>query len=75
MFHAEVGGAGPSSHADEPATPSSSNGYTGEDGNTSPIVMAVPLPCDDVGENEEWWHLKMSWSGKVFEMKVGGSDM
>ena len=42
----------------------------------SPIVTAVPLPSDDGPEApEEWWNLRMSWGGKVYEMRVGGSDM
>ena len=47
-----------------------------ENGEISPVVMAVQLPADDeIKEKEEWWDLKMSWSGKVYEMRVGGNDM
>ncbi|ORX40043.1 HAD-like domain-containing protein [Kockovaella imperatae] len=40
------------------------------------IVVAVPLPETLMPEtNEEWWDLKMSWSGKLFEIKVASNDM
>jgi ubiquitin-like domain-containing CTD phosphatase 1 len=46
------------------------------DGSTSPVVMAIPLPTDEgLYEKEEWWELRMTWSGKVFNMTVGGNDM
>jgi ubiquitin-like domain-containing CTD phosphatase 1 len=46
------------------------------DGSTSPVVMAVPLPTDEgLYEKEEWWELRMTWSGKVYNMTVGGNDM
>jgi ubiquitin-like domain-containing CTD phosphatase 1 len=44
-------------------------------GNTSPIIQAIPLPLDELEVEEEWWDLKMSWSGKVYDLKVGGNDM
>ncbi|OCF43570.1 HAD hydrolase, family IIID [Kwoniella heveanensis CBS 569] len=40
----------------------------------SPAVQAVPL-AEEVEITEEWWELKMTWSGKTFDMKVGGNDM
>jgi ubiquitin-like domain-containing CTD phosphatase 1 len=59
-----------------PATPSSSPARELENGEISPVVMAVQLPADDeIKEKEEWWDLRMSWSGKVYEMRVGGNDM
>jgi hypothetical protein len=39
----------------------------------SPVVVASPLP--EQVENEQFWDLRMSWSGKVYEMKVGANDM
>jgi len=46
------------------------------DGSTSPVVMAVSLPTDEgLDEKEEWWELKMTWSGKVYHMTVGSNDM
>lgn len=46
------------------------------DGTTSPVVMAVPLPTDEgLDEKEEWWELRMTWSGKVYNMTVGSNDM
>ncbi|WWC88693.1 HAD hydrolase, family IIID [Kwoniella dendrophila CBS 6074] len=41
---------------------------------TSNTVQAVPL-SEELEKQEEWWELKMTWSGKVFELKVGGNDM
>ena len=47
-----------------------------EDNGESPVVAAVPLPDETVTEkDEEFWDLKMSWSGKVYEMRVGANDM
>ena len=46
------------------------------DGSTSPVVMAVSLPTDEgLDEKEEWWELRMTWSGKVYDMTVGSNDM
>jgi hypothetical protein len=39
----------------------------------SPVIVASPLP--EQVENEQFWDLRMSWSGKVYEMKVGANDM
>lgn len=42
----------------------------------SPVVMAVSLPSDEgLTQAEEWWDLKMSWSGKVYEIRVESHDM
>jgi ubiquitin-like domain-containing CTD phosphatase 1 len=43
-------------------------------GEISPLIEAIPLP-DEIEVAEEWWDLKMSWSGKVYDLKVGGNDM
>ena len=44
------------------------------DGEKTPVVTAVPLP-EEVSVKEEFYDLRMGWSGKVYEMRVGGSDM
>ena len=42
----------------------------------TPVVMAVPLPTEGMNEEEEeWWDLKMSWSGKIYDIKVASNDM
>lgn len=48
-----------------------------EDADGSPVLSAIPLPSDEVEAeaNEEWFHLRMSWSGKLYELKVGANDM
>ncbi|WWC62544.1 HAD hydrolase, family IIID [Kwoniella dejecticola CBS 10117] len=40
----------------------------------STAVQAVPL-AEELEQQEEWWELKMTWSGKAFDLKVGGNDM
>ena len=46
------------------------------DGSTSPVVMAVSLPTvEGLDEKEEWWELRLTWSGKVYDMTVGSNDM
>ncbi|WVW84647.1 HAD hydrolase, family IIID [Kwoniella bestiolae CBS 10118] len=45
-----------------------------DDQDNSRTVEAVPL-VEELEKTEEWWELKMTWSGKVFELKVGGNDM
>ncbi|WVF69168.1 HAD hydrolase, family IIID [Kwoniella sp. CBS 6097] len=51
------------------------DGKDGEDKEEpSPPVQAVPL-AEEVEVTEEWWELKMTWSGKTFDLKVGGNDM
>ncbi|KAK8858593.1 HAD hydrolase, family IIID [Kwoniella newhampshirensis] len=49
---------------------------SGEDKDTDdlPTFSAVPLD-EELEVKEEWWELKMQWSGKTFELKVGGNDM
>ncbi|WVQ85088.1 HAD hydrolase, family IIID [Cryptococcus sp. DSM 104549] len=44
------------------------------DKEATPIVAAVPL-AEEVEVTEEWWDLRMQWSGKTFELKVGGNDL
>ncbi|WVR06359.1 HAD hydrolase, family IIID [Kwoniella sp. DSM 27419] len=39
-----------------------------------PAVQAVPL-AEELEVKEEWWELKMTWSGKTFELRVAGNDM
>ncbi|KAK1925545.1 HAD-like domain-containing protein [Papiliotrema laurentii] len=57
-----------------PACEDDADGEAKEDG--TPITMAVPLPTDEgLIETEEWWELKMSWSGKIYEVKVASNDM
>ncbi|ORY28457.1 HAD-like domain-containing protein [Naematelia encephala] len=41
----------------------------------TPVVVAEPLPDDEVEVTEEWWDLRMTWGGKVWEIRVGGNDM
>lgn len=45
-----------------------------QQGGETPIVKAVPLPGDEP-EEEVFYDLRMSWSGKVYELVVGGNDM
>ncbi|WWC70743.1 HAD hydrolase, family IIID [Kwoniella pini CBS 10737] len=45
-----------------------------EEEENSKILEAVPL-SETLEQQEEWWELKMTWSGKVFELKVAGNDM
>ena len=40
-----------------------------------PVVEAVMLQGAINEKDEEWWYLKMTWSGKVFDLKVGSNDM
>lgn len=44
------------------------------DGEKTPVVTAVPLP-EEVSIKEEFYDLRMGWSAKVYEMRVGGNDM
>lgn len=39
-----------------------------------PEVNAIPL-AEIIEMKEDFYDLKMSWSGKVYEIKVGGNDM
>lgn len=80
--------AGPKELHIEPSSPSAGN-TTGESTSTSaglddaqvgadgsPLQVAVALPDEvDTEGKEEFWDLKMSWSGKMFEMRVGSNDM
>ncbi|WWD18485.1 HAD hydrolase, family IIID [Kwoniella shandongensis] len=45
-----------------------------KDSTDSPTFTAVPL-TEELEIKEEWWELKMSWSGKTFDLRVGGNDM
>ncbi|WVQ96670.1 HAD hydrolase, family IIID [Kwoniella sp. CBS 9459] len=45
-----------------------------ENDDASPAVQAVPL-AEEIDVSEEWWDLKMTWSGKTFDLRVGGNDM
>lgn len=39
-----------------------------------PETVAEPLPAE-VDEIEIWWNLKMSWSGKVYDIRIGSNDL
>ena len=49
----------------------------GEESEGSPILAAIPLPTDEIEieGKEEWYSLRMSWSGKIYDLKVGANDM
>ncbi len=53
------------------------NDHPKEEGDASPVLAAIPLASDEVEveAKEEWYHLRMSWSGKIYELKVGANDM
>ena len=48
-----------------------------EDGDASPTLAAIPLPSDNIESesDEDWYNLRMSWSGKIYPIKVGANDM
>ena len=56
-----------------PGDESMEDGDAGE-APATPVMQAVPLP-EEVEEKEEWFNLKMSWSGKIYDLRVGGNDM
>lgn len=65
------------SESKKPKLPHIGNGDPPKNGDISPIMAAIPLPSDDVGVEgkEEWYNLRMTWSGKLYELKVGANDM
>lgn len=77
-----VAEAGPSTHKRAKKGESNDSGpseYTMDvddaaGGDVLPVAMAIPLPTE-IEETEQWWDLKMTWSGKIYEMRVGGNDM
>jgi ubiquitin-like domain-containing CTD phosphatase 1 len=40
----------------------------------TPVMNAIPL-AEEPSVKEEFYELKMGWSGKIYEIKVGGNDM
>jgi hypothetical protein len=60
---------------DQPETKEEDSEEGDSTGDISPIIQAIPLPADDIEIQEEWWDLKMVWSGTTYDIKVGGNDM
>jgi len=60
---------------DEPSTSESSSSAAGPSNVlTSPETAAEPLPAE-VDAEEKWWDLKMSWSGKIYDIRIGSNDL
>lgn len=46
----------------------------GTHGTNTPAVKSIPLPGGE-GEQETFYELKMAWSGKTYELKIGANDL
>lgn len=68
--------AGPSTQPANPSADANGNGENMDvDGvEKTPVFEAIPLP-EEVSVKEEFYELRMGWSGKIYELRVGGNDM
>jgi hypothetical protein len=63
----------PSSTA-QSTSPSPPSPSESSDTLSSPELATIPLPVE-VDADEKWWDLRMSWSGKTYDIKVGSNDL
>lgn len=70
FLHTDASDAGPST-----LPTSNENGDSGEEKEErTPVMNAIPL-AEEPSVKEEFYDLRMGWSGKIYEIKVGGNDM
>ena len=53
--------------------PSAEVELVGEGSESDDTMMSDSAPVEL--KEEEWWDLRMSWGGRVYDLKVGGNDM
>jgi hypothetical protein len=63
-----------SSSTAQPTSPSPPSPSESSDTLSSPELTTIPLPVE-VDADEKWWNLKMSWSSKTYDIKVGSNDL